>query len=104
MSKAAAQASQAIEPAVGHAKHDNRMIRYYLRGSIGDAPHAISCAAGYNIRWLMRAITRLDLPDLFKLVFLVSWFIETRRSGTPKMHAANNTPSTSQTHLRYATI
>ena len=43
---------QAIEPAIGHVKHDNRMIRCYLKGSIGDALHAIalgysvSCAAG----------------------------------------------------------
>ena len=41
------------------------MIRCYLRGSMGDALHAIalgypvSCAADYNIRWLMRAIMRL---------------------------------------------
>jgi hypothetical protein len=27
-----------------------------LKGAVGDALHAISCAAGYNIRWLMRAI------------------------------------------------
>jgi len=37
---------QAVEPAIGHR----------LKGAIGDALHAISCAAGYNIRWLMRAI------------------------------------------------
>jgi transposase, IS5 family len=56
---------QAIEPAIGHVKHDNRMIRCYLHGSIGDALHAISCAAGYNIRWLMRTIMRLGLRGLF---------------------------------------
>jgi IS5 family transposase len=64
---------QAIEPAIGHVKHDNRMIRCYLRGSIGDALHAISCAAGYNIRWLMRAIMRLGLRGLFAFVFLATW-------------------------------
>lgn len=47
---------QAIEPAIGHAKSDHRMDRCWLKGAIGDALHAISCAAGYNIRWLMRAI------------------------------------------------
>ena len=64
---------QAIEPAIGHLKHDNRMIRCYLRGSIGDALHAMSCAAGYNIRWLMRAIMRLGLSGLFALAFLATW-------------------------------
>ena len=63
---------QAIEPAIGHTKHDNRMIRCHLKGSLGDALHAISCAAGYNIRWLMRAIMRLGLTGLFALAFLVA--------------------------------
>ncbi len=62
---------QAIEPAIGHTKHDNRMIRCHLKGSMGDALHAISCAAGYNIRWLLRAILRLGLKGLFALTFLM---------------------------------
>jgi len=41
---------QAIEPTIGHVKHDNRTIRCHLQGSTGDALHAIACAAGYNIR------------------------------------------------------
>jgi transposase, IS5 family len=61
---------QAIEPAIGHTKHDNGMLRCYLKGSVGDALHAISCAAGYNICWLLRAIMRLGLKGLFALVFL----------------------------------
>jgi IS5 family transposase len=47
---------QAIEPAIGHAKADHRMDRCWLQGAAGDALHAISCALGYNIRWLMRAL------------------------------------------------
>ena len=50
---------QAIEPMIGHTKSDNRMERCWLPGALGDALHALSCAAGYNIRWLMRAIVRL---------------------------------------------
>lgn len=73
---------QAIEPAIGHTKHDNRMIRCYLRGSIGDALHAISCAAGYNIRWLMRAIQRLGLTGLFALAFLAA-ALSTMRGDRP---------------------
>jgi IS5 family transposase len=57
---------QAIEPMIGHVKSDNRMDRCWLQGALGDALHALSCAAGYNIRWLLRAIVRLG-P---KLVFL----------------------------------
>jgi IS5 family transposase len=95
---------QAIEPAIGHVKHDNRMIRCYLKGSIGDALHAISCAAGYNIRWLMRAIMRLGLRGLFAFVLLVSLLIDTRRSSSAKLRTPKNTRSTPQTYLRYAPI
>ena len=72
---------QAIEPAIGHTKADHRMDRCWLPGALGDALHALSCAAGYNIRWLMRAIVRLAkkrpflaLPDLAVYVRIsVSW-------------------------------
>jgi IS5 family transposase len=47
---------QAIEPAIGHTKADHRMDRCWLQGATGDALHALSCALGYNIRWLMRAL------------------------------------------------
>jgi IS5 family transposase len=47
---------QAVEPAIGHLKSDHRMDRCWLKGALGDALHTISCAAGYNIRWLMRQI------------------------------------------------
>ena len=47
---------QAIEPAIGHMKADHRMDRCWLQGQTGDALDALSCALGYNIRWLMRAL------------------------------------------------
>jgi IS5 family transposase len=56
---------QAVEPAIGHLKSDNRMDRCWLQGTLGDALHAISCAAGYNLRWLLRAIARLGLGAVF---------------------------------------
>jgi transposase, IS5 family len=49
---------QAVEPAIGHAKSDNRVDRCWLQGATGDALHAPLCAAGLNIRWLPRAIAR----------------------------------------------
>ena len=95
---------QAIEPAIGHVKHDNRMIRCYLRGSIGDALHAISCAAGYNIRWLMRAIMRLGLRGIFAFAFLATWFNDMRRSGSAKMRTAKVMRSASKIPTGYASI
>ncbi len=52
---------QAVEPAIGHLKSDHRMNRCWLRGAVGDALHAVLCAAGYNLRWLLRAVARLGL-------------------------------------------
>lgn len=49
---------QAIEPTIGHTKHDHRMDKCWLKGSEGDALHAVLCAAGLNIRWLLRALRR----------------------------------------------
>jgi transposase, IS5 family len=56
---------QAIEPIIGHVKHDHGMRRCWLKGQTGDALHAVLCAAGYNLRWLLRAIVRLGLKALF---------------------------------------
>lgn len=56
---------QAVEPAIGHLKSDHRLDRCWLKGALGDALHAISCAAGYNLRWLMRAIARLGITPAF---------------------------------------
>ena len=50
---------QAIEPVIGHLKADHRMARCWLEGSVGDAINTVLAAAGFNLRWLMRAVVRL---------------------------------------------
>ena len=62
---------QAIEPAIGHLKADHRMDRCWLQGATGDALHAVLCAAGFNIRWLLRAIVSKGLKAL--LLALAEW-------------------------------
>ena len=63
-----------MEPAIGHLKSDHRLDRCWLKGALGDALHAVSCAAGYNVRWLLRAITRLGLgPALLRLLQMALW-------------------------------
>ena len=57
---------------IGHTKADHRMDRCWLQGAVGDALHALSCAAGYNIRWLLRAIIRLGLRGLFDALSAVA--------------------------------
>jgi len=56
---------QAVEPAIGHLKSDHRMDRCWLQGELGDALHAVLCATGYNLRWLLRAMLRLGLKATF---------------------------------------
>lgn len=69
---AAPAGRQAVEPAIGHLKTDHRMERCWLKGSEGDALHAVLCAAGFNIRWLLRAIVRLGLAGLFFILAALS--------------------------------
>ena len=59
---------QAIEPIIGHLKADHRMGRCHLKGEIGDRLHAVLCAAGYNIRWLLRMILKKGLGLLLRLL------------------------------------
>ncbi len=70
---------QAVEPAIGHLKSDHRMDRCWLQGKLGDALHTVLCAAGYNLRWLMRAVLRLRLRGVllrFVMLRLTNLFLE----------------------------
>ncbi len=58
---------QAIEPIIGHLKADHRMDRCHLKGETGDRLHAVLCAAGYNIRWLLRMIAKKGVTFLRRL-------------------------------------
>jgi len=51
----------AIEPVIGHLKHDYRLIKNYLKGTIGDAINLLLSAAAMNFKrvinlWLTGAI------------------------------------------------
>lgn len=47
-----------------HLKQDNGMDQCWLPGVTGDSLHVVLCSAGYNIRWLLRAIVSLGLWGL----------------------------------------
>ncbi len=64
---------QAVEPAIGHLKSDHRMDRCWLSGAIGDALHTVLCAAGYNLRWLLRAMLRMGLKALLLCPVFLAW-------------------------------
>ena len=44
---------QAIEPTIGHMKTDGLLARNWLKGSDGDAIHAVLCGAGHNLRLIL---------------------------------------------------
>lgn len=92
---------QAIEPAIGHAKLDHRMDRCWLQGSTGDALHAVLCAAGFNIRWLMRAIARDGLKAVF-LRLLGLLFAPLWTSCMPRRTSARHVAPTSDSSLGWA--
>lgn len=55
----------AIEPVIGHVKHDCRMQRNYLKGNIGNDINAILAAVGFNFRGLLNKIKEEILWQIF---------------------------------------
>ena len=74
---------QAIEPVIGHLKADHRMDRCWLKGAEGDAIHAVLCAVGFNLRWLLRAVARMGLLALFLLLYLATTLAARVRQAGP---------------------
>ena len=86
---------QAIEPIIGHIKADHGMGRCHLKGETGDRLHAVLCAAGYNIKWLLRMIAKKGVPFLASvflrlnqasalgrswLAFVVAWVMQAAKT------------------------
>jgi len=87
---------QAIEPLIGHTKVDHRMDRCWLHGAMGDALHALSCAVGYNLRWLLRAIDRLALRGLLYALSAVLACIACLLKALPQQKKTLASPPTPQ--------
>ena len=49
----------AIEPMIGHMKTDGRLARCALKGTLGDALHAVLCGCGHNIRMILSHLRAL---------------------------------------------
>ena len=58
----------AIEPVIGHMKNDGRLRRNWLKGSMGDALHAVLCGAGHNLRMILKAIRLYCALDLTRIL------------------------------------
>jgi len=55
----------AVEPVIGHMKHEHGMERNRLKGKAGDFANAILSACGCNLRKLLRAIARFFAPIFY---------------------------------------
>ena len=52
----------AIEPVIGHTKHDHGMNRNYLLGTVGDRINAMLSACAWNLKKLWRYFVKHPLP------------------------------------------
>lgn len=58
----------AIEPMIGHMKTDGRLGRCALKGTLGDALHAVLCGCGHNIRMILAHLRALWVQILAALL------------------------------------
>jgi IS5 family transposase len=87
----------AVEPVIGHLKADHGMRRCWLKGETGDALHAVLCAVGFNIRWLMRAIVAKGIGPLWQFFWRLSLAIQWLAFGALRPLEHND-----QTKARFA--
>ena len=56
-----------IEALIGHMKNDGLLDRNWLKGKAGDSMHVVLCAAGQNLRLILRAIEAFFAPNILSL-------------------------------------
>lgn len=62
------RARAGIEPIIGHIKHDHRMLRNYLKGTLGDKVNTIMAATGFN---LMKKLNQIKNELLWQIFLLL---------------------------------
>jgi IS5 family transposase len=66
------RARAAIEPIIGHLKHDHKMIRNYLKGSIGDSMNTLLSGAAFNFKKMLNQLkqeAKASLSQIIKWIF-----------------------------------
>lgn len=77
----------AIEPMIGHMKHDGRLTRSPLKGTAGDALFAVLCGCGHNIRMILRHL-RAAFCQLIWLITRLNQITEVTIAPTEHFHSA----------------
>jgi IS5 family transposase len=92
----------AIEPIIGHLKTDHRLNRCHLKGEIGDRIQAVLCATGYNIRWLLRMITKHSLRAFLRLHHITHQMSTTHPFAQSPVNRPQQTPLSHQLSIARA--
>ena len=80
---------QVVEPVIGHMKADGLLGRNWLKGSLGDAMHALLCGAGHNLRMILAHLRVLYFALLGLLAVVVFALSGVRPAAETKPAAAN---------------
>lgn len=72
----------AIEPVISHLKHDFRLTRNYLKGTVGDSLNLLLAAAAFNCRKWMNAVAE----GLLFVLFILWAMYERRTKGNSIAH------------------
>ncbi len=64
-----------IEPVIGHLKSDHRMLRNFLRGSIGDDVNILLAAAAFNYKKRLRQLKSIFVSFGLGLKYCLKWII-----------------------------
>jgi transposase, IS5 family len=65
---------QVVEPMIGHMKSDGLLARNWLKGSLGDAMHALLCGAGHNLRMILAYLRALYFALVGHLALIAMLF------------------------------
>ena len=85
----------AIEPMIGHMKTDGRLARCPLKGTLGDALHAVLCGCGHNICLILAHLRALIAEILGLLLRAIAAAVAAERpAGTQIALAARCSGST----------
>ncbi|MBC7942710.1 MAG: hypothetical protein H7Z19_23650 [Chitinophagaceae bacterium] len=73
-----------VEPKIGHMKNDGPLGRNWLKGSLGDAMHAVLCGAGHNLRMTLAHLRVLLLALLGLLARALLILTQPPLSSSPR--------------------
>ena len=74
----------AIEPIIGHLKHDHRMDRNFLNGLYGDFVNCVLAAAGFNLKKMLRKIAS-SLDSIIRFVYTIIYALFSAKSQSQKL-------------------